>query len=83
MAHEGELVRKANGRWARYRRCAVSNAGQHREDVYVLVALELDEHHQDLLQAAERYFAQGGQPASPVTRQSGPERAASAERSFQ
>ena len=56
MAHEGELVKMENGRWAKFQRCTIVNAGhQDGEDEYsVLVAVELDERYQDLLDAAEQ-----------------------------
>ncbi len=54
MAFEGELVRMDNGKWARFQRCVIANAGhQDAGPVAVLVAVELDEHYQDLLNAAE------------------------------
>jgi hypothetical protein len=54
MAYEGELVKMENGRWARFRRCSIMNAGHPDGDEYsMLVAVELDEHYQDLLNAAE------------------------------
>jgi len=53
MAYEGELVKMENGRWARYQRCPVVNAKPQDPDATILVAVELDEHYQDLLNAAE------------------------------
>lgn len=54
MAYEGELVKMENGRWARFQRCRISTAGhQEVEDYSLLVAVELDEHYQELLEAAE------------------------------
>lgn len=54
MAQDGELVKLENGRWARFQRCTIVNAGhQDGEEQSLLVAVELDEHYQDLLNAAE------------------------------
>jgi hypothetical protein len=54
MAYEGELVRMENGRWARFQRCVIANAGhQDHDETTLLVAVELDEHYQDLLNAAD------------------------------
>lgn len=54
MAYDGELVKMENGRWARFQRYSIVNAGhQDSEEQSVLVAVELDEHYQDLLNAAE------------------------------
>lgn len=54
MAYEGELVKMENGRWARFQRCTIVNAGhQDLDEMTLLVAVELDEHYQDLLNAAE------------------------------
>lgn len=55
MAYEGELVKMENGRWARFRRCSIVNAGHQDGDEFaILVAVELDERYQDLLDAAEQ-----------------------------
>src|SRR5688572_29411726 len=54
MAYDGELVKMENGRWARFQRCRIANAGhQDSDEMSILVAVELDEHYQDLLTAAE------------------------------
>lgn len=54
MATEGDLVRMENGRWARFQRCAICNSGhQELEDVSILVAVELSDHYQELLTAAD------------------------------
>jgi hypothetical protein len=54
MAYDGELVKMENGRWARFQRCSICNAGhQDGDEMSILVAVELDEHYQDLLNAAE------------------------------
>ncbi len=48
MADIGELVKLGDGRWARYQQCAVSGTG-----LSILVAVELDDRTQRLLDAAE------------------------------
>ena len=54
MAYDGELVKMENGRWARFSRCQVVNAGhQDTDEMDILVAVELDERYQDLLREAE------------------------------
>ncbi len=54
MANEGDLVKMENGRWARFQRCKIDNAGhQEIEEMTLLVAVELDEHYQQLLDSAE------------------------------
>ncbi len=71
MASEGELVRMQNGRWARFQRCAVYDSVSpdrsvaSMDDVGVLVAVELGESYQQLLDAAEdslRGYRQKGIP---------------------
>ncbi len=49
MAYDGELVKMENGRWARFARCRIHGA----EVSDILVAIELDEHFQAMLSAAE------------------------------
>ncbi len=51
MAYEGELVKMADGRWARFRRCQV--LGPLPDAPTVLVAVELEERYQRMLAAAE------------------------------
>ncbi len=54
MATEGELVRMENGRWARFQLCTICNSGhQDLDEMSILVAVELDQHYQELLDAAE------------------------------
>ncbi|HVP63070.1 MAG TPA: hypothetical protein VMT11_21110 [Myxococcaceae bacterium] len=48
MADIGELVKLGDGRWARYQQCEVSGTG-----LSILVAVELDDRTQRLLDAAE------------------------------
>ncbi len=66
MATEGELVRMQNGRWARFQHCMVCDAGiPERDEMRVLVAVELSESYQQMLDAAEdslRAYRQKGIP---------------------
>ena len=48
MADIGELVKLGDGRWARYQQCEISGTG-----LSILVAVELDERAQRMLDAAE------------------------------
>ena len=67
MAYDGELVRMENGRWARFQRCNIYNAGhQDLDEMTLLVAVELDEHFQDLLNAAEDSLARYRETGIPV-----------------
>ena len=67
MAYEGELVKMENGRWARFRRCSIVNAGHpDMDDMNILVAVELDERYQDLLDAAERSLESYRERGIPV-----------------
>jgi hypothetical protein len=52
MADEGQLVKLGNGRWARYRQLPVY-AGEQRGALTLLAAVELDQHTQEVLEAAE------------------------------
>ncbi len=49
MAYDGELVRMGNGRWARFQECSATEGGVSGS---ILVAVELDDHYQELLNAA-------------------------------
>jgi len=50
MAYHGELVRMENGRWARFQECVIYKDSQGRTaELPLLVAVELDEHLQELL----------------------------------
>jgi hypothetical protein len=55
MAYVGELVKMSNGRWARFTRLKIANAGHPDSDqeTTILVAVELDTANQDLLREAE------------------------------
>jgi hypothetical protein len=53
MAYDGELVKMQNGKWARFQRCHIVNAGhQEMEETTLLVAVELEERYQALLERA-------------------------------
>jgi hypothetical protein len=69
MASEGELVRMQNGRWARFQRCTVYDLIDSERSAAglegVLVAVELGDSYQQLLDAAEdslRGYRQRGIP---------------------
>ncbi len=67
MAYDGELVKMENGRWARFQRCTICNAGhQDTDELELLVAVELDEHYQEMLDAAEHSLASYRQRGIPV-----------------
>src|SRR5262245_18017817 len=66
MASEGELVRMANGRWARFQRCSVFPSGSDGGDGTVLVAVELSDSYQQLLDAAEDSLSSYRQKGIPV-----------------
>ncbi len=54
MAYDGELVKMENGRWARFQRCTIVNAGHpDHDEPSILVAVELEEHFQDKLNVAD------------------------------
>lgn len=50
MAYEGELVKLTNGRWARFRRLPVAGESKPWTDDTVLVAVEVEEGLQALLE---------------------------------
>ena len=53
MAYDGELVKMANGRWARFQRCQVYRPGvDDAGETMILIAVELDERYQRLLDEA-------------------------------
>lgn len=68
MAYDGELVKMENGRWARFSRCQVCNAGhQDTDEVEILVAVELEDRYQDLLSQAESSIEAYRQRGIPVS----------------
>jgi hypothetical protein len=67
MAYEGELVKMENGRWARFQRCTIVNSGhQDNDELAILVAVELNDHYQELLEAAESSLATYRERGIPV-----------------
>lgn len=54
MAYEGELVKLANGRWARFQHVSLVGAKLNPWDSALLVAVELDERYQKMLDEAAR-----------------------------
>ena len=67
MAYDGELVKMENGRWARFQRCQVyrpdvTDAGE----TMMLIAVELDERYQKLLDEAAGSLADYRQRGIPV-----------------
>ncbi len=59
MAYDGELVKMQDGRWARFQRCRVFRPGEEDAgETMCLIAVEVDEHHQRLLDAAADTLAQ-------------------------
>jgi len=58
MAYDGELVKMANGRWARFQRCQVYRPGvDDAGETMMLIAVELDERYQRLLDEASDSLA--------------------------
>lgn len=53
MAYEGELVKLENGRWARFQHVSVYGASPTDWDGAILVAVELEERFQRMLDDAE------------------------------
>ena len=64
MADIGELVKLGDGRWARYQQCTVYGQ-EGASGLSLLVAVELDERTQRMLDAAE---SARGIEAEPVSR---------------
>jgi hypothetical protein len=68
MAYDGELVKMENGRWARFSRCQVRNAGhQDSDEMEILVAVELEDRYQELLSSAESSIEAYRHKGIPVT----------------
>jgi hypothetical protein len=67
MAYDGELVKMENGRWARFQRCRV-----YRPDVrdagetMLLIAVELEERYQHMLDEVADSLAQYRRQGIPV-----------------
>lgn len=59
MAYDGELVKMENGRWARFQRCRVHRPGvEDAGETMLLIAVELEERYQLLLDGAADSLAQ-------------------------
>ncbi|MCP3138938.1 hypothetical protein [Pyxidicoccus xibeiensis] len=59
MAYDGELVKMENGRWARFQRCQVYRPGvADAGETMLLIAVELEERYQQLLDDAADSLAQ-------------------------
>ncbi|MFP2904863.1 hypothetical protein ACLESD_07375 [Pyxidicoccus sp. 3LFB2] len=59
MAYDGELVKMENGRWARFQRCRVYRPGvEDAGETMLLIAVELEERYQLLLDGAADSLAQ-------------------------
>lgn len=59
MAYDGELVKMANGRWARFQRCQVYRPGvEDAGETMMLIAVELDERYQRMLEEVADSLAQ-------------------------
>lgn len=69
MADVGELVKLGDGRWARYQQCPVVTDGR-LGGLAMLVAVELDERTQRLLDAVE--FSTGVEPPAVTEERSVP-----------
>lgn len=67
MAYDGELVKMANGRWARFQRCQMFRPGvQDAGETMMLIAVELDERYQVLLDEVADSLAQYRHRGIPV-----------------
>lgn len=67
MAYDGELVKMANGRWARFQRCQVYRPGvDDAGETMMLIAVELDERYQRLLDEASASLADYRHRGIPV-----------------
>jgi hypothetical protein len=59
MAYDGELVKMENGRWARFQRCQVYRPGvEDAGETMLLIAVELEERYQSLLDSVGESLAQ-------------------------
>jgi hypothetical protein len=67
MAYDGELVKMENGRWARFQRCRVYRPGvEDAGDTLLLIAVELEDRYQRLLDEVADSLAQYRQQGIPV-----------------
>jgi len=74
MAYDGELVKMENGRWARFQRCQVYRPGvADAGETMLLIAVELEERFQRLLDEAAGSLAQYRYQGVPVRMRLDPE----------
>ena len=67
MAYDGELVKMQNGRWARFQRCQVYRPGvEDAGSTMLLIAVELEERYQRLLDDAADSLARYRHQGIPV-----------------
>ncbi|WP_223642711.1 hypothetical protein [Corallococcus sp. EGB] len=67
MAYDGELVKMQNGRWARFQRCQVYRPGvTDAGETMLLIAVELEERYQQLLDEAADSLAEYRSQGVPV-----------------
>ncbi|MFL5344884.1 MAG: hypothetical protein ACJ8AT_08820 [Hyalangium sp.] len=67
MAYDGELVKMENGRWARFQRCRVYRPGvEDAGETMLLIAVELEERYQRMLDAVSDSLAQYRRQGIPV-----------------
>jgi hypothetical protein len=72
MAYDGELVKMQNGRWARFQRCQVYRPGvEDAGSTMLLIAVELEERYQRLLDDAAESLARYRHQGIPVQAQLG------------
>jgi hypothetical protein len=67
MAYDGELVKMENGRWARFQRCRVHRPGvEDAGETMLLIAVELEDRYQRMLDAVSDSLAQYRRQGIPV-----------------
>jgi hypothetical protein len=67
MAYDGELVKMESGRWARYQRCRVYRPGvEDAGQTTLLIAVELEERYQQMLDGVADSLAQYRRQGIPV-----------------
>ena len=67
MAYDGELVKMANGRWARFQRCQVYRPGVEAAGATtMLIAVELEDRFQQLLDSHSAELAEYRHQGIPV-----------------
>jgi hypothetical protein len=67
MAYDGELVKMADGRWARFQRCRVHRPGvEDAGETMLLIAVELEDRYQRMLDTVADSLAQYRRQGIPV-----------------